>query len=256
MKTTAGFIGGGRITRIFLKGFSDAKVQFEKVVVFEPDAETARSLREQFPWIELADSPQSAAKQNFVFLAVHPPMMMETLQNIKEAVGKDSVVISLAPKITLEKMAAVLPAKNLVRMIPNATSFINEGFNPVTFHIEMDEEKKQQCLKILKKLGKTFETEESKLEGYAINSAMLPTYFWFQWQELEKIATETGLSAEEARKSVASTLKKAWKLYYKSGLTPEQAMDLIPVKPISENEPEIKNILNTKLLGLFNKIKP
>jgi pyrroline-5-carboxylate reductase len=213
-------------------------------------------LREQFPWIELADSPQSAAKQNFVFLAVHPPMIMETLQNIKEAVGKDSVVISLAPKITLEKMAAVLPAKNLVRMIPNATSFINEGFNPVTFHIEMDEEKKQQCLKILKKLGKTFETEESKLEGYAINSAMLPTYFWFQWQELEKIATETGLSAEEARKSVASTLKKAWKLYYKSGLTPEQAMDLIPVKPISENEPEIKNILNTKLLGLFNKIKP
>lgn len=42
MKTTAGFIGGGRITRIFLKGFSDAKVQFEKVVVFEPNAVTAK----------------------------------------------------------------------------------------------------------------------------------------------------------------------------------------------------------------------
>jgi hypothetical protein len=33
-------------------------------------------------------------------------------------------------------------------------------------------------------------------------------------------------------------------------------MDLIPVKPIGENEGEIRNILNDKLLGLYNKIKP
>ncbi len=33
-------------------------------------------------------------------------------------------------------------------------------------------------------------------------------------------------------------------------------MDLIPVKPIGENEPEITNILNNKLLGLYSKIKP
>lgn len=96
-------------------------------------------------------------------------------------------------------------------MIPNATSIINEGFNLAAFQVEMDEKKKQKCLKKFKKLGKTFETEESKLEGYTINSAMLPTYFWFQWQELEKIATETGLSPEEARKTVGSTLKKALK---------------------------------------------
>ena len=109
---------------------------------------------------------------------------------------------------------------------------------------------------MLKKLGKTFETEEAKLESYAIVSAMLPTYFWFQWQEMENIALETGLTAEEAQKAVSSTLKKAWKLYYKSGLTPDKVMDLIPVKPIGENEAEIKNILNTKLIGLFGKIKP
>ncbi len=211
MKTTAGFIGGGRITRIFLRGFSDTKMRFEKVVVFEPNAETAKSLQEQFPWIELANSIQPVASQQIVFLAVHPPLMMEILQNIKDSVNENSVVVSLAPKITLEKMSSVLPTKNLVRMIPNATSIINEGFNLAAFQVEMDEKKKQKCLKKFKKLGKTFETEESKLEGYTINSAMLPTYFWFQWQELEKIATETGLSPEEARKTVGSTLKKALK---------------------------------------------
>jgi pyrroline-5-carboxylate reductase len=181
---------------------------------------------------------------------------METLQKIKDTVTESTIVISLAPKITLEKMASILPTKKLVRMIPNATSFINEGFNPVSFYAGMEEKEQKAVFKLLKKLGKTIITEEAKLEGYAIVSAMLPTYFWFQWQEMEKIALEMGLTAEEAKTAVKSTLKKALKLYYKSDLTPAEVIDLIPVKPIGENEGEIKNILNTKLLGLFAKIKP
>jgi pyrroline-5-carboxylate reductase len=182
--------------------------------------------------------------------------MMETLQNIKDAITESTIVVSLAPKITLEKMASVLPAKKLARMIPNATSFINKGFNPVAFSAGFEGKEKKQMLKFLKILGKTFETEEAKLEGYAIVSAMLPTYFWFQWQEMENIAIETGLSEKEAKKAVKQTLIKAIKLYYDSALTPAEVMDLIPVKPIGDNEAEIKNILNTKLLGLFGKIKP
>jgi pyrroline-5-carboxylate reductase len=257
MKTKSlGFIGGGRITRIFLQGLSNKKALPENVKVFEPNAETLKALKTDFPGIIVADTATGAAEQEIVFIAVHPPLVMETLQAIKESVKEETVVISLAPKITLEKMASVLPTKKLVRMIPNATSFINDGFNPVTFSIDFDEKEKNQVLKLLKKLGKTFETEETKLEAYAIVSAMLPTYFWFQWKEMENIAIETGLSDKEAQKTVSSTLKKALKLYYKSGLTSDKVMDLIPVKPIGENEAEIKNILNTKLMGLFGKIKP
>lgn len=256
MKTTIGFVGGGRITKIFLQAFKNADFKFESVKIYEPNAEILKELTAAFPGIEKAETAAAAASQQIVFLAVHPPVMMDTLQNIKDSVDKNSVVISLAPKITLEKMAGVLSTKNLVRMIPNATSFINEGFNPVAFLSEMDEEKKRKCLKVLKKLGKTFETEEVKLEGYAIVSAMLPTYFWFQWREMENVAIETGLTTEEAKKTVKQTLKKAVKLYFDSGLTPAEVMDLIPVKPIGENEVEIKTILNSKLLGLFEKIKP
>ena len=43
---------------------------------------------------------------------------------------------------------------------------------------------------------------------------------------------------------------------YKSGLTPQEVMDLIPVKPIGEHEAQITEIYNTKLIGLFEKIKP
>lgn len=257
MKTISlGFIGGGRITRIFLQGFNNNSVKFESVKVFEPNSETLEALVKAFPEVEKAETAEVAAVQQIVFIAVHPPLVMETLQNIKDAVTAATTVVSLAPKITIEKMASVLPTKKLVRMIPNATSFINEGFNPVSFHPEMDIKEKKQIIKLLKTLGKTFETEEGKLESYAIVSAMLPTYFWFQWHEIERIARETGLTVKEAKKAVKSTLKKAVKLYYNSELTPTEVMDLIPVKPIGDNENEIIDILDTKLMGLFAKIKP
>jgi pyrroline-5-carboxylate reductase len=49
---------------------------------------------------------------------------------------------------------------------------------------------------------------------------------------------------------------KAIKLYYNSGLTPAEVMNLIPVKPIGADEIEIVDILDTRLMGLYGKIKP
>ena len=74
-------------------------------------------------------------------------------------------------------MASVIPSKKLVRMIPNATSYICKGYNPVSFYKSILPEEKVYLLDLLKALGKTFEVDEIKLEGYAIISAMLPTYF-------------------------------------------------------------------------------
>ena len=85
---------------------------------------------------------------------------------------------------------------------------------------------------------------------------MLPTYFWFQFYEIERIGRETGLSVKEARKSVKSTLKKAIDLYYDSDLSPSEVMDLIPVKPVGKHETEIMDFYEISLIELWEKIKP
>ena len=257
MKTqTLGFIGGGRVTKIILQALQNKRVEFDSIAVYEPNEETVTGLKKSFPEITTSATPQEAAKQDIVFLAVHPPVMMETLGNIKDAVSDDTVVISLAPKIPVAKMEELLSAKRIVRMIPNATTYINKGYNPVTFNSAFTPEEKTALMKILKKTGKTMEVEEQMLEGYAIVSAMLPTYFWFQWKKMEEIAMKMGFSEADAKKVIGDTLKRSLKLYYKSELSPEEVIDLIPVKPIGDHEAEIEQMLETKLLGLFEKIKP
>ena len=256
MKKSIGFIGGGRVTRILLQAFKNKNAQFSKIVVADTNPDVLGNLKKTFPEIQV-ENASAAASQDIVFISLHPPVLMDTLEQIKDITKSGTVLISLAPKITISKISSKLEnVKNIVRLIPNATSYINEGYNPVTFSPEFDAAEKKNIMSLLQVMGNTFEVKEEKLESYAIMSAMLPTYFWFQWKELTEIGTRIGLTEEESKKSINDTIIAALNLMFKSGLTPAEVIDLIPVKPIGDNEPQITDIYRTKLTGLFEKIKP
>lgn len=257
MKTKSlGFIGGGRVTRILLQAFANKNVQFADIVVADPNKETADKLKKTFPVIKISDA-LTAACQDIVFISLHPPVILDTIESLKEQFKPGSAVISLAPKITIGKISSKLgQIENIARLIPNATSFINEGYNPVSFSPGFATNEKLQILELLGVLGNTFEVPEVKLENYAIMSAMLPTYFWFQWKELTDIGIKTGLTEEETKDSIYNTLISALNLMFKSGIPPAEVIDLIPVKPIGENETQITEIYRSKLPALFEKIKP
>jgi pyrroline-5-carboxylate reductase len=256
MKHTVGFIGGGRITKILLQAFSNKNLRFNNVIVTDPNNDVTSKLKSLFPFINVENS-SVAASQDIVFISLHPPVIMDTLELLKNDVRSDATVISLAPKISIAKISSKLEkVKNICRLIPNATSYINNGFNPVCFAHRVNPAEKDFVMDLLLTLGHTFEVSEEKLESYAIVSAMLPTYFWFQWNYLEEIGVKTGLTKAESEAAVHQTLIAAINLMYTSELTPVEVMDLIPVKPIGEHEAQIAEIYKTKLLGLFEKIKP
>src|SRR5664279_1845514 len=256
MKQSIGFIGGGRVTRILLQAFKNKNAKFSKIVVTETNKEIADNLKNIFPEIQI-DNASVAASQDIVFISLHPPVVMDTLELIKGSIKSNAIVISLAPKITITKILSKLnKVKNIARLIPNATSFINEGYNPVCFSSEFSRNVKQQVLDLLRLMGNTFEVPEEKLESFAIMSAMLPTYFWFQWKELSEIGQKIGLTEKESNDSINDTLIASLNLMFKSGLKTTEVMDLIPVKPIGEHEVQIAEIYRSKLTGLFEKIKP
>jgi pyrroline-5-carboxylate reductase len=256
MKQSVGFIGGGRVTRILLQAFKNENVQFSKIVITDTNPDVTGNLKRLFTDIHV-DNAAVAASQDIVFISLHPPMVMDTLELLKGSTNSKTIVISLAPKITISKISSKLnDVKNIARLIPNATSYINEGYNPVCFSSGFGINEKRQIHDLLKIMGNTFEVSEEKLESYAIMSAMLPTYFWFQWKELAEIGQKLGLSEEESNDSINDTLIASLKLMFRSGLSPQEVIDLIPVKPIGEHEKQITEIYRTKLSGLYEKIKP
>jgi pyrroline-5-carboxylate reductase len=256
-KSTMGFIGGGRVTRIILEGFERKDSLAAKISVCDSNADVLAKLRKQFPGIEtLQGGVAEAASMDIVFICLHPPMVGGALGEIKAHLKTRAVVVSFAPKVTISQLSAGLGGfDRIVRMIPNAPSIVNKGYNAVTFADGFDKKDKKELLSLFKCLGDCPEVEEGKLEAYAILSAMGPTYFWFQLNELQKLGSSFGLTAGETDKTLSRMMKGAIKTLFESEMSFEEVADLIPVKPLGEEDANIRTIYKNKLEGLYQKLK-
>jgi pyrroline-5-carboxylate reductase len=253
-----GFIGGGRITKIFLKGFKNAGVEFSNIKVFDPNEESLHKLKGAMPEIEITtNNLEQLAMSEVIIVALHPPMLMEMLEKIKPFVQASTMIISLAPKITIEQIQGVLPeVSSIIRMNPNASNIINQGVNQVAFSNSMTDFNRTYVMELFGKLGKTFVVEESKIEAYAVICAMGSTYFCFQLQHLRDLGVQFGLDQEEAKYLIKDMMSGTINTLFFSDIPEEEVADLVPVKPIGEYEDTIKTFYSEKLTGIFNKIKP
>lgn len=96
---------------------------------------------------------------------------------------------------------------------------------------------------------------ESRLEAYAVITAMGPTYLWFQLYELEKQAQAFGMTDEEAREAVRRMAEGVLAVMNESGLAPEKVMDPVPVRPLGADESAILAAYREKLPDLYAKLK-
>jgi pyrroline-5-carboxylate reductase len=259
MKTKSlGFIGGGRITKIILRAFENDGITFEKVVVADTNQEVLNSLKLKYPKIKVtADNLIEVTQNEIVFMALHPPVFMDALAKIKVLVSKESVLVSLAPKLTIEKMSAALGGfTNIARMNPSASAIVNKGVNPITFSKEMQVDNKNKLLELMRSLGSIPVVEEPKIEAYAMITAMGHTYYFFQLQKLKELAIKFGMDEKEAQTAITEMLWGTTETLFKSGLTYNEVADLVPVKPMEEVEEAIKGYYDQYLNGIFNKIRP
>ncbi len=253
---SVGFIGGGRITRIILQALKNKEVSLEKILIYDINEDALNSLRQNYPYVTVTNTLIDAAKMDLVILAVHPPVVMETLEKIKNVLNSESVLLSLSPKISLQQISNVLKDfSHIARMNPSASSIVNKGVNPVSFSTTIDKQKKELLLQFMSPLGYMPEVTDEKIEAYAVISAMGPTYFNFQIEKLRQLAQRFGMDEKEAKKAIRSMLEGTVDTLFSSDLSYQEVCDLIPVKPMGEVEETIEDYYEQYLTTIYNKIR-
>ena len=250
-----GFIGSGRAAKIILGGLRDAQGLDFRVIASDTAQDVIDGLIKEIPGVMSAGNDnKKSAGCDYVFISLHPPVFVDELKKISDAVKDDAVIISLAPRIKIGKIREITGVKNIIRLIPNSPSILGKGYNPVVFSDEFDPALKREMISIFEKLGELVEVREESLEIYAVITAMGPTYFLFQWKELLDLAIDFGLSEKDAMDGVRQMLSGTLSLFSKPGMSFAEKNDLIPVRPLSEAEDNIKNIFRNGLNSIFNKL--
>jgi pyrroline-5-carboxylate reductase len=258
MDRTVGFVGGGRIARILLGGLKRCGKLPQQVIVSDISPEPLERLKALVPEVKtIVNGNKEASAADIVFLALRPPAIPSAINEVKPALRSEAILISLAPKITMARLKEMLGGfERIVRMLPNACSIVNAGYNPVCFSSAIPDEERKELLEWLGALGDCPEVAEEKIEAYAILTGMGPTYFWFQWVELLELGKSLGLTEREAIDGLKKMLIGAAKTLFESEFSPEEVMDLIPAKPFAEEEQQIRAMYRQKLEAMFQQLKP
>ena len=253
---TIGFVGGGRVTRILLGGWTRAGHPLAGVVVSDTDEQVLKRLRDERPAVTTTRDNLQSAAQDVVLFALHPPAFPQMLDEVKGSLKPDATVVSLAPKWTMPRIGAALGGfHRLSRVIPNAPSIVNAGYNPVSFHESLPPDARREVLSLFAPLGDCPEVPENTLETYAVVAAMGPTYLWYQLYLLADLACEFGLDRGAAEAAVAAMVNGAVTTMVSSGMSREAVLDLIPVKPLAAIEPTVSEAYTGLLRALHQKLK-
>ena len=129
MKKTIGFIGCGNMAKAMIGGLLKGEIFApDNIVVWAPSEKSRNHMQETYK-LGVLQSNQAVAKQSdYLVLAVKPYLYGQVMEEIKDHLKDESIVISIAVGVSLADMKAVL-GKNvkLIRSQPSTPAFVGES---------------------------------------------------------------------------------------------------------------------------------
>jgi len=210
MANKIGFIGAGNMAEAIISGIIDAGLYKPKnIYVSDLRTEHLNGLCEQYHLTAATDNCQLARAVDILLLAVKPQNFSEVLEQVKDAVKDDTLIISIAAGITIKTIESAIGQKAIVRVMPNTPSLIGCGAAGM-YANDKAKAKIGQAAEIFTAVGKAVELEREELiDAVTAVSGSGPAYFFLLAEEMIKAGIDLGLDAELATELVLQTAKGA-----------------------------------------------
>lgn len=155
----------------------------------------------------IIDSNITAIKTaDVVIIAVKPQVLDQLFSEIKGQLPENSLVISVAAGVTIQRFQEGLKHSAIVRTMPNTPANIGLGTSGWFAPTNISPLQKQQVTEILNSFGTSIEVaSEELIDAVTAISGSGPAYFFYFLEHLIKGGVSCGLSKADAKKLALST---------------------------------------------------
>ena len=205
-----GFVGAGNMAEALIKGLITAGI-YSPADIFISDIrqDRVKFLSENFGVQTVQENGQLAAKVDTIILSVKPQDMTSALESIKNAVGPDLLVISIAAGVKVAGISRVLGDLAIVRVMPNTPALIGEGAAGL-FANDKARPVLEKAMLIFSSVGKAvIVDDEGLIDAVTAVSGSGPAYYFLLTEQIIKAAVRLGLPEDTARELVLQTAKGA-----------------------------------------------
>ena len=224
MSRPIGFVGGGVMGEAMIRGLlRRGRVEARQIVVSDPVDERRSILSERYLVATTTDNRGLASEVDIVIIAVKPQQIEEVMGDLRERLGSEKLVLSIAAGVPIRRLVEELSHDRVVRAIPNTPAQIGEGMAVWTATPAVTDGQRERAAEILAGLGhERYVTDESYLDMATAVSGSGPAYVFLFMEALIDAGVHVGLPRPLARELAVQTILGAAYMAQQSGLHPAE----------------------------------
>jgi len=217
-----GFIGAGNMATALVRGILDNGIlTADHVLAADISPEARKTFKENTGITPTDKTADMADSVDALVIAVKPQLAKDAVCDIAEQCA-NSLVISIAAGIRLEKVCQWVGHKRVIRVMPNTPSQIRKGAAGFACAEEAREEDKGLVRNILEGVGIALELDEEQLDTVTALSGSGPAYVFEFTQALIEAGVNHGLPRETSIKLAIQTMAGASEMLSRSQGSPEE----------------------------------
>jgi pyrroline-5-carboxylate reductase len=199
-----GFVGCGVMAEAIIAGLLRKKLVGPEQIAGSHPRQARREEMHVKYGIEMFENNRDAVAGSSVFvLAIKPQRLHRVLEELKGALVKEQLVVSIVAGARIAAIAEELLHASIVRAMPNTPAQIGEGVTAWTASAEVNETQERQVCAMLEALGKSVRVEnEHQIDMATALSATGPTYIFLMMEALIDAGVHMGFSRHVAQELV------------------------------------------------------
>lgn len=223
-----GFIGAGNMAQAMIGGILKAKlVSKDEIIASAATQKTLDTVKDKFGVQTTLDN-QEIAKADMIFLAVKPVYCEQVLQEIKDKLTKDKIIVSIAAGKTMAWLEEQLGKDTkIVRTMPNTPALVGEGITAVCPNEQVTDKELKQVCDVLESFGKAEVIKESMMDAVIAVSGSSPAYVFLFIEAMADAAVAEGMPRAQAYQFAAQSVLGSAKMVLETGKHPGELKDMV-----------------------------
>jgi pyrroline-5-carboxylate reductase len=227
MSKKVSFIGCGNMAQAMIGGMVKSGVVSKEDITASASSNTNLNIvKEKYGIVTALDNKAAAKLADVLILAVKPNIYPTVIEEIKNYIKEDAIIVTIAAGITMSFMEKVLGKEaKIIRTMPNTPAMVGEGMSAVCYNSNVSEEELNLVLDLFKSFGKTEVIDEKLMDAIPAVSGSSPAYVFMFIEALADGAVRDGIPRAKAYKMAAQAVLGAAKMVLETGIHPGTLKD-------------------------------
>lgn len=230
LKKKIGFFGFGHMAQVMFEAIERAHIVPRSNVLFLRRDRLKMKEDEQRYRITSTSLENLAAQSDLIFLCFRPQQADAALEQLRAVGGLEGKwIVSILAGVKIETIQKKLGSKvQILRVLPNIASAVNEGMSILTFGPGCSSEFHSYARQLCGTMGEVAEVDESMMDITCGMSGSGPGFVFRLIETMARTGEKHGLPYEQSLQIAAQTFAGAAKLILR-GKTPESLLVQITV---------------------------